>query len=66
MGRTNTAKRTRTFFRNLEKKGKRINRITETIMRGAWGTQSCNIPSRIYQKEPGLSVWKGSMIICPL
>jgi hypothetical protein len=39
-----TNKRTRAFFLNLEKMGKRIRRRTETIMRGAWGTQSFNIP----------------------
>jgi hypothetical protein len=56
MGRAKTARRIREFFLNFEKIGKRINMINETIMRGAWGTQSCNTPYKMYPKEPGLSV----------
>ena len=44
MGRTKTAKRMRAFIFFFEKNGKRMSKMTEIIVRGAWGTQSCNIP----------------------
>ena len=47
MGRMKTVRRTIEFFLFFEKKGKRINRSAETIIKGVWGTQSCNIPERI-------------------
>jgi hypothetical protein len=34
------AKRTKAFFFCFEKKGNRINKITDTIIKGAYGTQS--------------------------
>jgi hypothetical protein len=35
MGKTKTVRRMRAFFLYFEKKGQRINRITETVIRGA-------------------------------
>jgi hypothetical protein len=40
MGRMKTVKRIVAFFLYFEKMGKRINRVTEVIIKGAWGTQS--------------------------
>jgi hypothetical protein len=54
------------FFLDLEKKGKSMSRIIEADIKGAWGTQSWNIPYIIYKKEPVPSVWVGSMVGCPL
>jgi hypothetical protein len=53
IGRTKVVKRTIAFFLCFEKIGKRIRRITEVIIRGKWGTQSCNIPYMIPTKEMG-------------
>jgi hypothetical protein len=56
IGRTKTSRRKRALVLYFEKTGNRRKRMTETIMRGAWGTQSCSTPYRMYQREPGLSV----------
>jgi hypothetical protein len=39
------------FLRDFEKKNKDIKKITETIVRGAQGVQSLNIPDKIFQNE---------------
>jgi hypothetical protein len=54
--RKKASRRTRALILYFEKTGKRRKRMTETIMRGAWGTQSCSTPYRMDQREPGFSV----------
>jgi hypothetical protein len=53
MGKTKTAKRMRAFFLSFKKIGKRINRISEAMTKGAWGTQSYKTPEIMFKKEPG-------------
>jgi hypothetical protein len=43
--------RMRAFFLSFAIKGKRINRVIEIIVRGVWGTQSCNMPDIILHKD---------------
>src|SRR4030042_6687436 len=43
-GRMKRARRIMAFFWFFEKKGRRMNKIAEAIMRGAWGTQSLKTP----------------------
>jgi hypothetical protein len=51
-----TAKKKRAFFFLLEKKGSRINRMVETMIRGKLETQSWSTQYTMVQREPGSSV----------
>ena len=56
IGRMKRAKRTKAFFGFLEKRGKRMSRIAEAVISGAWGTQSLKTPWMMVQRGPGFSV----------
>jgi hypothetical protein len=54
-------KRIEVFILSLEKKGKRINKRAEIIVRGQCGAQSFKIPDIRAEKEPRLWDEIGSM-----
>ncbi len=55
MGRIKEAKKRNAFRLGFEKRGSITSRITDTIIKGGWGTQSWMTPYMIVQKEPGFS-----------
>ncbi len=61
-GRRKRVKRMMLFLLTFETNGKRIKRIPETMVKGAWGTQSFNIPDIMLEKEPTSWMVRGSMI----
>jgi len=51
-GRKTEPKSSRAFFLQGDRNRKRMSNTRVTIVKGAKGTQSLNIPSRIFHKEP--------------